>query len=121
MPDRTYFEDGKPVAATEADIFFDEREERSDPLEVAREILLLIVGSQNPAFEAEVLSLLLGVGFRGCSEQSIAERNKCTRAAVSARLVKLRERIGLVRAIGPMRQDSTRKQCKRSRFISSMN
>lgn len=114
------FEDGRPVAAVEADVFFDEAPSGADPFETAREVLKLIVGSQNPALQAEVLSLLLGVGFRGCSEQEIATRNKCTRAAVSARLIKLRERIGFERPVGPMRTDATRAECERSRYMASM-
>lgn len=117
----TYFEDGQPVAAVEADVFFDEVGTSADPMEVAREVLKLIVGAKNPGFQAEVLALLLGVGFAGCSEQEIATRNGCTRAAVSARMVKVREQVQLNRAVGPMRQDSTRRECRRSRVLASMN
>ena len=109
------------MAAVDADVYFDEREPDGDPMEVAREMLKLIVGSQNPGMQAEVLCLLLGVGFRGCSEQEIAMRNGCTRAAVSARLVKVREVIGLARPVGPMRPDHTRVTCARSRVQASMS
>jgi hypothetical protein len=116
-----FFEDGRPVAAVDADVYFDEKETSAeDAFEMAREILKIIVGSQNPGFQAEVLALLLGVGFRGCSEQEIATRNGCTRAAVSARLMKLRDRMGIDRPVGPMRQDSTRRECERSRLLAAM-
>lgn len=109
-----FFDGGVPVETVEPDIYFDERSDvagDTDPFAVAREILLLVAGHPNPALQAEVLCLLLEVGSRGCSEQSIATRHGLTRAAVSARIVKLREQVGLPRPVGPMRGDDTRRRC----------
>jgi len=116
------FDNGQVVGVCDADIYFDEKEgvDTGDPAELAREVIKLIVGAQNPGLQAEILALLLGVGFRGCSEQEIATKNRCTRAAVSARLVKVRERLSLSRPVGPMRGDSTREECERSRYFATM-
>lgn len=118
-----YFEGGRPVAAVEADVYFDEREtgERGDPSAMAREMLNLVVGSPNPALQAEILALLLGVGFRGCTEQEIATRHRVTRAAVSARMVSICDIIGMQRPFGPMRTANTRKRCARSATMAHMN
>lgn len=119
-----FFDGGVPVETVEPDIYFDEKPDGgcdTDPFSVAREILLLVAGCPNPALQAEVLCLLMGVGSRGCSEQSIASRHGMTRAAVSARMVKLRETVGLPRPVGPMRGDDTRQRCAVAQRRSAMN
>lgn len=123
MRHSVFFDGGVPVESVDPDIYFDERdvEAAPDPFSVAREILLLVAGHPNPALQAEVLCLLLEVGSRGCSEQSIATRHGMTRAAVSARMVKLREAVGLPRPVGPMRADDTRKRCAAAQMKSAMN
>jgi len=118
---RQAFDNGEVVGVAEADIYFDERESSSDPAEMAREILNLVVGSPNPALQAEILCLLLGVGFRGCSGQESATRHRVTRAAVSARLVAICEIIGLARPVGPMRTVKTRGKCGTAAKYSHMN
>jgi DNA-directed RNA polymerase specialized sigma24 family protein len=115
------FEEGTAVPTCGPDIYFDEQAATADPMEMAREVLKLVVGAQNPGLQAEVLCLLMGVGFRGCSEQEIADRNGCTRAAISARMIKVRETLRIERAIGPMRQEITRDRCMKSRIEASMN
>ena len=115
------FENGEAVPTCEADVYFDERDTvPPEAADAVREILKLIVGSPHPALQAEVLSLLLGVGFRGCTEAEIATRNTCTRAAVSSRMVKIRVLLGLDRPVGPMRAEVTRWRCMRSRIHDAL-
>lgn len=117
-----HFEEGNRVNVVEPDIYFDDPEEVPDhePMEVARELIKLVVASQNPALGLDILCLLLGIGFRGCSQQDIASRHGCTRAAVSARMMQLRDQLGFARPIGPTRGGSTRTQCKKSRVMASL-
>lgn len=118
-----YFENGNPVAACDADIYFDEREPvaAADPFAIAREMLNIVVGSPNPYLQTEILALLLGVGYRGCTEQEIATRNTVTRAAISARMVKLCEILGFDRPVAPMRTRTTRRRCAASAAMAHMN
>lgn len=139
MKGRIFYENDEPVAVESWNpSAIDDRnidsivsELRSDPevwaavqeqiAEGVRTTLKLIVGSPNPGLQAEVLSLLLGVGFRGCTEAEIAKKNNVTRAAVCARMIKARAQIGITRPVGPMRADSTREECVRSRYLASMH
>jgi hypothetical protein len=115
------FEEGTAVPTCGPDIYFDEQSATADPMEVAREVFKMIIESQNPELQTRIFSMIFACGNAGCSEQKIAEESGCTRAAVSARVQKMRDRGWVLRPIGPMRQDITRVRCLVSRYKASMN
>ena len=115
------YEDGTAVPTCGPDVFFDEQKPDADPMEVAREVVKTLLESQNPKMQAHILALLFEWGHAGCSEQAIADECGCTRAAVSARIMKLKNRIGILRPIGPMRQEITQVRCLISRMRASMS
>lgn len=109
------------MAAVDADVYFDEREPDGDPMVVAREIVKIFLDSNDAKMQAHIVALLFAWGHAGCSEQDIAKECGCTRAAVSARLMLLKERLGIFRPIGPTRPEITRVRCLISRMRSCLD
>ena len=121
-------DDGEIVGAVEPDIYFDEKASPDiDKIVIERERFVgmregikIVTDSKNRAMEADVLALILAVGFSGCTEQQIADKHGVTRAAISARVAEIRGKLNLFRAFGPARSDDTRRLCVTSRYFASM-
>lgn len=66
-----------------------------DNLESLRQIIGVMLSTQQTRLSIECIALLLGLAFEGDSMTAIARKHRVTRAAVSKRCIELAEKLGI--------------------------
>ncbi len=67
----------------------------TDSMEVLRQVMGIMVSTQNTRLSVECVALLLGLAFEGDTMTGIARKHRITRAAVSKRCIELANKLGI--------------------------